>query len=180
MPKAPRVIAGAGAKGTRNQTCPTGLVSFPAATRSVPSGRLHHQGESYLPYENRPGPRALSPEHTIAISNRSPRLPTHATLGAAYLPRARMAGVRRHWRLAKQLSPSLRATDYDAWFIAYRDGHLPVCTVTKLRWLIAMRAKFRRDNNSLAALRLSAAVWQLTVRIKDLPKQTQFNNSQII
>jgi len=91
-----------------------------------------------------------------------------------------MAGVRRHWRLASQLSPSLGAEDYATWFTAYQDGKVPACRLKQLCWLIALRAEFRRDHNHHAALRLSAAIWQLVGRIKGSSPEFEFNNSQII
>jgi len=80
-----------------------------------------------------------------------------------------MAGVRRHWRLAKWLSPSLKAHHYLAWFAAHPGGMPADCLLAQLRWLIFMRKKFYLQHNSLAALEISAAIWKLVANIKNIP-----------
>ena len=175
MPKAPRVIAGAGANGAGS--LPHALnraATFPKAGSktegATPSSST--RGEPLLPYDNQPGQRTFCPRSVPTQHSRSPRLSPRETLELVHLRRARMAGVRRHWRLAKQLSPSLTNNDLAGWFAAYpgsamKAGNIvPNCPVKRISWLVSLRRAFTRSRNSLARLRIDAAIWQEIIRIR--------------
>jgi len=149
----------------------TGLRRFqrPAAKRRGPTPSSSTRGEPLLPYDNQPGPRTFCPR-SAAQHSRSPRLSQQETIELIHLRHARMAGVRRHWQLAKQLSPSLTNSDLAGWFAAYpgsttKAGSLvPDCPVKRISWLVSLRRGFIRSRNSLARLRIDAAIWQEIIR----------------
>jgi len=131
--------------------------------------RFNTKGESHLPYENQFSQQAFSPRPAYARGSNcpSPRLPTRKTGIEVHLRRARMAGVRRHWRLAKRLSPSIKASDLRGWFIsAFDDGHVPASPLKRILWLVEVRAGHRRSANPLASLRVDAAIWREVQRLK--------------
>jgi hypothetical protein len=141
----------------------------PLASRSWAFRPLHPTGES-LADEPYFGPRAFCPRPVLMrrSPSPSPRLRPQATNDRLHLRRARAAGVRRHWQLAKWLSPSLTADDLAGWFIAAFDegGRVPDCAVKRILWLIEVRAGFISRHNRLAHLRVNAAIWREVQRIK--------------
>lgn len=122
-----------------------------------------------MPYDNQLGLRAFCPRPVSKCSSPSPSPGPlqEVTKRPVHLHRARMAGVRRHWRLAKRLSPSLTEVDLKGWFIsAPFGGKLPHCPLCRLKWLIKIRARLIRNKNALAHLRIDAAIWAETKRLK--------------
>lgn len=122
-----------------------------------------------MPYDNQTSQQAFSPRPAYTRGSKcpSPWLPTRTTGLEVHLRRARMAGVRRHWRLAKRLSPSIKASDLRGWFIdAFDDGHVPTSPLKRILWLIEVRARHRRSANTLASLRIDAAIWREIQRLK--------------
>jgi len=129
---------------------------------------LHHNGENLLPYDKLNGPRAFCPRPANTSCSTCPplRLQREEAVFFAQARRARMAGVRRHWRLAKRLSPSLTEGDLNAWFVEISDESFVLSDpLSRILCLIDIRAGFYRQKNSLAQLRVDAAIWREIIQL---------------
>jgi len=164
----PRAIAGAGAAYLHSIYLYSGI-AFRSSANGSGNCHFNNKGESHLPYDNQQGPRAFCPRSANPLSHRSPRRAPRETNMLVQLRRARMAGVCRHWRLAKRLSPSLTKKDMEGWFIAAPE-HLRQPTTTpslwQLHWLIKLRTEFKKSGNRAAHLRIDAAICIVSRHIK--------------
>jgi len=124
-----------------------------------------------LPFEYRTGSHAFCPRQNPKRGSLSPRgSRSEASNPCAMrkaVSQARMAGIRRHWRLAKALSPSLTEAEQKGWFMAtdhFDDVHDPL---QRIRHLIGIRKYFKQQQVGLMVLRIDAAIWQDIGRLKN-------------
>lgn len=81
---------------------------------------------------------------------------------------ARQLGCRHHWTVAKALAPSIETWELRGWFSPFMiaEKRLPACPHRRLLWLISARAAFRGKQNTVATLRVNAAIWSETQRLR--------------
>ena len=95
---------------------------------------------------------------------------------ARHIRRARAAGVRHRWTIAKRLSPTIKDHHLRGWFqAAFDDTGLPEAPLKRILWLIEARAGMAPRRDSHLEIYLNAAIWREILRIKPSPAPKKYS-----